>query len=261
MKIDLCLVAADNNNTFLEPWDLVRGMWKEICNIDAKLILIANEIPDYVDKDSVILFKPIEHMHTAFQAQCIRILYPCLFDNKNILISDADILPCKKEYFVDSIENIDDDKFITYRDAYIKQEMYGICYNIANSNTWKKVFNIKTEDDIRNMLKIWYNHNYTGRKNCSGWYTDQKMLFKYLQDFPDHIILKDKELHFSRLDKRQRNFIARIDKQLIENIKNKRYTDFHFIRPYSRYYKTIIKICDYIKVYNSYLHTAQIDEK
>jgi len=254
MKIDLCLVSANNSETFTEPWELVHELWKDVCDIDALLILIADEIPENLIhmQDSILLFKPIENINTAFQAQCIRLLYPCLFDNKNIIISDADILPCSKKYFVDSIKEIDNDKFITYRDAYIRQEMYGMCYNVANSNVWKDIFNINSENDIRNTLIEWYNQDYTGRKNCVGWFTDQKMIFKYLNNWinkQNHIILNDKNLNFKRLDKRQRNFIARIDKQLIENIKNNKYTDFHFIRPYNKYKKIIHKICDYIKKY------------
>ena len=47
------------------------------------LILINDKIPDYLlkYKNDIILFKPIENMNTAFQAQCIRLLYPCLLNN------------------------------------------------------------------------------------------------------------------------------------------------------------------------------------
>ena len=255
MKIDYCIISADLD-MFMYSWPLVYKMWKEICDIEAKLIIIGNTIPEYLEKykDSIILFEPVENIHTAYQAQCIRLLYPCLYKNKNIIISDADILPISKDYFITSIKDYNDDKFITYRDSYIEQQMYGVCYNAANSKTWKNIFNIESLDDIRITLKDWYNKGYTGNKNCPGWYTDQKMLFKYLQNWTNkinHIILTDNNMKFNRLDKKQRNFISKVDEKLIENIQNKVYTDFHFIRPYKRFKKSINIICNKILSHKS----------
>ena len=192
-------------------------------------------------------------MHTGFQSQCIRLLYPALFKNMNIIISDADIVPAKKEYFVDSVKDYSDDKFITYRDAYIPQKMYGICYNLANSKTWSELFSINDENDIRCTLQKWYTPLYNGKKNCAGWFTDQEMMFKYLQNWSNkdnHVILKDNDLKFNRLDKRHRNFISSIHKDLIYNIENKIYTDFHFIRPYNKFKNKLLKITNMINKSN-----------
>lgn len=244
MKIDRCIVACDEKDTFLKPWELVHTMWKKVCNIEAILIIIGTKIPQYLEhmKDTIILFEPIENMNTIFQAQCIRILYPCLFDNENIIISDADILPLKKSYFVDSIKDFSNDHFITYRDAYIKQQMYGLCYNVANSNTWKKLFKIENITDIKNTLKLWYNKNYNGSKNCDGWYTDQKKLFEIVSSYEKHVILKDKDLNFKRLDKKQRKTISSMNIDMMKRVKNLEFTDFHFIRPYNRFKHAINKI-------------------
>lgn len=257
MKIDYCIISANEHQMFLEPWLLVHKMWKQVCGIEAKLILIGTTIPEYLKDyhDSIILFEPIEDMHTAFQAQCIRILYPCLFNNKNIIVSDADILPANKSYFNDSIQEYDDNKFISYRDAYLDQQMLGLCYNVANSEVWKDIFKINNKDDIVNTLKKWYNKGYNGKKNCPGWYTDQQMLYKYLTEWHEtsglHIILKDSALKFNRLDKRRRHFISRVDIELLKNIKNNVYSDFHFIRPYKRFKKSINIISNRIIISNN----------
>lgn len=245
MKIDYCLVSCDLNELYLNNWDLIYNTWKKLCNIDVKLILIANEVPDDLPhKHNVILFHPIENINTAFQAQCIRLLYPCLFSNKNIIVSDMDIIPMSRTYFVDAIKDIKDDKFISYRDAYLNQNMIALCYNCANSKLWKKIFNIDNLTDINKTLKKWYNEEYTGKKNCEGWCTDQLQLYKHVYNKDFNVVLKDKELGFNRLDKRQRIYILENQDVVLNNARNIKYTDFHLIRPPSRYMRFIKKVFD-----------------
>ena len=57
-------------------------------------------------------------------------------------------------------------------------------------------------------------------------------------------------MKFYRLDKKHRNFIAKMDQKLINNIKDNKYTDFHFIRPYKRFKYAINFICNHIIEYN-----------
>lgn len=249
MHIDLCLLATDLNKLYYNLYPYIKKAWNKM-NIDTKLILISNFIPDILKKysDDIILFKPIVNIHSAYIAQVIRILYPCLFINKNILISDIDIIPLNKNYFNnDYIKNISNEKFIVFRDVYIKKDMNAICYNLANSNVWKKIFKINNEIDIINKLKKWYNPEYNGKKNCLGWFTDQKILFKYLHfNEKDVIYLNDKDLKFNRLDKRNKKYIIDNLNLIYNNIKSGYYTDFHIIRPYHKYTVIIKRILDLI---------------
>ena len=253
MKIDKCLVSCDLNMLYLDFFDIIKLMWKEICNIDIILLLVADEIPPTLKNEpNIILFKPIKNMSTIFQAQCIRLLYPALLTG-NIIISDMDIIPLNKKYFIDSIANYDDTKFISYRDAYLSQNMIGICYNIANTNIWKQIFKINNHDDIVKTLQDWYNINYSGTKNCEGWFTDQEMLYTSLitwKNNKDHIILTDNDLNFVRLDKRHKNYINKMTDTMIHNIKTNKYTDFHIMKPYSKYKNTINTIISLSLEYN-----------
>lgn len=249
MHIDLCLLATDLNKLYYNLYPYIKKAWNKM-NIDTKLILISNFIPDILKEysDDIILFKPIDNIHSAYIAQVIRILYPCLFINKNILISDIDIIPLNKNYFNnDYIKNISNEKFIVFRDVYIKTNMIAICYNLANSNVWKKIFKINNEIDIINKLKEWYNPEYDGKKNCLGWFTDQKILFKYLHFNEKYVIyLNDKDLKFNRLDKRNKKYIIDNLNLIYNNIKSGYYTDFHIIRPYHKYTVIIKRILDLI---------------
>lgn len=251
MHIDFCLISSDLNEKYVGLYPYVRKAWNKI-GIKTKLVLISENIPSFLNdySDEIILFSPLENMHTAYQSQCIRLLYPCIFEDKNILISDMDIIPLSKKYFFDSIEHISNDKFVIYRDSYIKDNMYAMCYNIANSSVWKNIFSINTLDDIKKTLRLWYNEKYDGIKNCDGWFTDQQMLYKYINNYDKNniIILNDSKLQFNRLDKRKKTYIVTHVNDVYNDIKNKCYTDFHVIRPYYKYISLINNVINLIDI-------------
>ena len=50
----------------------------------------------------------IKNINSSFVAQNIRILYPSLLSDRTCLVSDMDILPLSKNYFVDSVLNFNE---------------------------------------------------------------------------------------------------------------------------------------------------------
>ena len=239
MKIDIVLTSSDTSDHYLRLYPHIHKIWKEKFGLECKLILIANKIPDFLSKynSSIILFPPIPGVHTAFIAQVIRILYPCLC-NKVVLVTDVDIFPISKSYFIDSIASISNDKFVSYRSDCLNRKMISICFNVAHSDIWKGIFEINTIDEITNTIKTWYNtlSLYNGKKNCEGWFTDQQKLYEYVMKWNKGIVLlSDNNLKFNRLDKRQRSYIISNINKVKYDIKNGMYTDFHCIKPYSRY--------------------------
>lgn len=253
MKIDFVLTACNISDHYLKLYPLIVKVWKEKFNLDCILILIGDIIPDYLKNigANIILFKPLPNVNSIFIAQVIRILYPCLYEDKYILITDVDIFPISNNYFIKSIENISNDSFISYREKYIKQNMLSICYNVANSNVWRKIFSINNIDDISNTINKWYNNQYTGTKNCIGWFTDQQKLYEYVMKWKENnkdkfVLLIDKDIKFSRLDKRERNYILANLNKVKNDLASNIYTDFHCIKPYSKYGRIINDLVDII---------------
>lgn len=247
MKIDVVITACDTKKKYIENFKYIYNSWKSKLGVETYLILITNpeENPnDFIEskylvefKKNIIVFPVFDDIHSTYIAQVVRILYPALFENKNVLITDADIIPLKADYYTKQIEELNDDVFITYTDRYIKQKNYAICYNVANSNTWRNIFNINTVEDIKNKIKEWYLPEYTGDKNCIGWYHDQEKLFDYVNrwqvDNPNRfLILTDKETGFNRLDKKDRDYIITNMTKVLNDIKSGIYTDYHFIKPH-----------------------------
>lgn len=247
MKIDTVITAGNINHHYLQLFPLIKQVWIKRFNINPLCILIADNIPDYLieHKDNIILFPPIQGINDIFVAQVIRLLYPALLPDNTIITSDLDIIPVKKQYFIDSIQNIPDDTFITFTDRYVHLDMYALCFNVAKGSTFKKIFNINNIQDIINTIKLWYHPEYIGRKNCPGWYTDQKQLFIHFNNYNGNkICLKDSIIGFNRLNNRQRDKerIVTDFKNVLNNLEQ--YSDIHCIKPFRKtgsYIKKIIK--------------------
>ena len=92
------------------------------------------------------------------------------------MITDIDIVPLNKKYYIQNIVDIPDNKFVSYRgNKGNKYNQIIMCYNIAKNNTWSAIFNIKNMDDIIYALKKRYkSSNYQEGHNNIGWSTDQK---------------------------------------------------------------------------------------
>ena len=238
MHIDLCIVSSDLNKNYVGLFPFVKRAWEKM-GIETLLILVANHIPDDLInyRDNIVLFEPIENIHTAFQA---------LIPDKNMIISDIDILPLDKNYFVNRIKEIPDGSHIIFRDSYIEKNMYAVCYHLAHSFIWKNIFGISDISDVKKTIKDWYNEKYDGSKNCEGWFTDQHMLYKYINQYDGNnlVILKDSDTNFKRLDKRDKKYIVENKEQVLDNIQKNTYTDFHIIRPYQKYTNFINKVID-----------------
>lgn len=237
MKIDIVLTAGNLNHHYLQLFPLIHKVWKKRFNLDCYCILISKDIPDYLNnlKEYIILFKPIEGLNDIYVAQVIRLLYPVLFPEKTVLITDLDILPVKKEYFINPLEFVHNDTFVTYTERYKKQEMYAICYNVAKGKTFQKVFGISTEEEIVEKLKEWYDEDYTGKKNCPGWYTDQKKLYEYFEMYDGYkVVLFDKKIGYNRLHNRARDkeYIVKNFSEVLKDIEN--YSDIHCIKPFNK---------------------------
>lgn len=241
MKLNKCVVACDLNPNYLDYYNLVQDMWKLVVDIDTVLILVTelDVVPDQLKpwKSNIILFKPLLGIPTAFQAQCVRLLYPCLFkEDEVVIVSDMDIIPLSSSYFKDTIKNEDDNKFIVLRNVIEEYKQYPICYCIASTTTWKSIFKIESMDDIYKTLKMWYIDDYEISSPYSrGWAQDQLMLYEYSSKYINLKTFRDDETNFSRLDRGDIVNIMNTKDKVIDDIKKGVYCDFHLPRPYSKY--------------------------
>lgn len=230
LKIDRVILATDANPDYIEFWPIVAKAWKEIVDVKPTLALIADKNV-IIDESlgEVIRFEPIDGIPISLQAQAIRLLLPSYFGNECCLISDIDMIPLNKEYFINSIKNCPENSFVVYRDnAYNENEKkFPMCYIAAKGKTFKEVFKIPNKSSIPDIIKKWSNKNL-------GWNTDELLLYKYLTNWKNYN---------NRCIKLGHGVERRIDRSYWaydnEFLKRGYYIDAHCPRPYNSYKSSI----------------------
>jgi hypothetical protein len=238
MKIDYIIVSTNDNNLYKDFWPVVKKLWYELIGIKPILVEICdtNEIVDYGDH-IIHKIKKIEDIDTGFQSQIARMYVTKFYQNSVCLTSDIDMLPLCKNYFVNDIEDIDNDNLVIFSsDAYQGVVRYPICYNASKG----KVFNdiMKFEDTFEEYcIKL----NDMGL----GWDTDELYFGKMVNLYENQSIITklNRGWEYGRAKKR----IDRVYWTYDENeLKSQNYVDSHSLRPYSRYKNEIDKLINFL---------------
>lgn len=235
VKIDRVILGCDTNPMYLEFWPIVAKTWKEMVGIKPTLAFIApKDFPIDESLGDVIRIEPLAGIPTAFQAQAIRLLLPAYFENEVCIISDMDMIPCQKDYFVNSVKDLPEDAFIVYKDAAIdtrQYKEYPMCYNVALGKTYKEVFNITDIAAIPAIMREWYALGL-------GWTSDQQILYAMVNDWNNktHRLIKLGHDVYPRVDRLYWGY-----NEILLQRKNY-YLDCHMLRPYSAYKSHIDKV-------------------
>lgn len=241
LKIDRVILSTDTNPMYIQFWPLVAKAWKQLIGIKPTLALIADESVQ-VDESvgDVIRFDPIPGVPTALQAQVIRLLLPIYFEDDVSIISDIDMIPLNKDYFINSVGGIPDDCFVVYRDQAYGGARYPMCYNAAKGRIFKEIFKIHNIDEISLFIKKWHELGL-------GWCTDELVLYQYLTSWNCY------STRCTRLGHKVEKRIDRTGSSLPYNIdllKENYYIDAHILRPYDTYKKEIDTLALLIGVRN-----------
>lgn len=244
LRLTHALLASDLNPSYLDFWPLARRAWSEIAGLEPLLVLVAEEadVPEALRADaSVRVFPPLPGVHTALQAQCVRLLYPAVLDVEGgIVTSDADMVPMNAGYLHRPAAEIDATHFIAYRDVLLGLGEIPICYNAALPSTWRRVLEVESHADIRARLAEWASTvEYSGSHGGSGWGTDQQILHRTLLEHGRRTatvwILDDYYTRFRRLD---RSFLRKhtsLDAEVRRLIARGAYSDFHCLTPHAAF--------------------------
>jgi len=226
--INRVVMACDANPMYLDFWPLVSQAWVKLIGIRPVLALISkDEVKIDTAYGDVVRFDPIEGVSTGLYAQTIRLLLPALFPDEISIISDIDMLPIKKSYFVDCVKNISSDKFVVYRDkAYAltgPYDQYPMCYNAGKGKLFQEIFGVRDISDIPRIIREWANKGF-------GWNTDEKILYASLhawEKFKTHCVRLGHDVA-PRIDRS--SWIYK-EKKVVEGY----YVDSHMVRPYNKY--------------------------
>lgn len=234
-KIDRVILSSNEKRMYLDFWPLVAKAWRDIIGVKPTLFLISDE---YLEVDEtlgdVIRLKPISGVTTASYSQIIRLFAPAYFPDDICIISDIDMLPLSKEYFVDSVKDVPDDCFVVYRNyGYGKKSLrFPMCYSAGKGYLFKEIFKLKNLKDIPEIIKSW-----ACRKH--GWDTDEIMLHTYVRGWE-----RKSNLVFLNHDSMGSRRIHRQSRYKVRDIKNGYYIDYHMPKPLSQYRSEIKRVSD-----------------
>ena len=246
MKIERVIISSTKHKNYIDFWPIISKAWKNI-GVKPTLIYTSNKKTSMSEQEDVISIH-IDKINPVFTAQNIRLLAPVLFPDEVCILSDIDIMPLSKNYFFETIKNIDESNFIIYRPEACPPEMLALCYNAALGKTWGEIFEVSNKKEIIELVKSWYPEDYIPFKK--DWYFDQTILRdrieKFRQKNPDRITtLNDKDTNFNRLN---RDNLKEDMNKFITNETN--YSDFHMPRPFYLHKRKIEKI--YKKAFNEH---------
>src|SRR3954454_280393 len=159
MRLTHALLASDLHPAYAGLWPLAKRAWSEIAGLEAVLVLVAapDAVPPELKADPAVhVFEPLPSLHTAFQAQCIRLLYSAVLgDAGGVVISDIDMVPMNATYLQRPASRIPETHFVSYRDVLLELGEIPICYNAALPSTWASIFRIGSVADVGTRLAEW----------------------------------------------------------------------------------------------------------
>ncbi|NBU98037.1 MAG: hypothetical protein EBS19_07480, partial [Spirochaetia bacterium] len=105
MNINYAVVGSDDNPLYLDFWPLVSKVWKNNIGVTPVLGLISNEDSDITETEYGLIkkFKKIDGISSSLQSQIVRLFLTKFLDGYS-LISDIDMLPLSKDYFLKNSE-------------------------------------------------------------------------------------------------------------------------------------------------------------
>jgi hypothetical protein len=235
MKINYVLMGSTTDSLYFDFWPIVSKVWREVFNITPVLGLISDEETNiYNDGNGLVIkLKSIEGFDDGLLSQLVRLYLPKFLEG-NCIISDIDMIPLSKKYFIEDLNEYSDNDFIimsSHHPQTIDTNQYPMCYVVGNDKIFKELFTL--DDDWISFIK---------KIPHQGWFTDQIYLYNTI----------NKNNHFTyKFPQRDGGFVSnRIDRinweYELDELKKGYYIDSHSLRPYSKYSEEINKLINYI---------------
>lgn len=232
MEINYVIISSDDNSYYYDFYPVVSKQWNKL----GFKVFFAHitDIETDIEKTEYGLikkFKKIDNINTGFQSQNVRLFISSVLNNTNILISDIDMLPLNRNYFIERADKIDSDKILIYSgQPYGNVPYYPMCYILGNSNLLKETLEINDNYEIHiNKMKNYSNLD---------WNTDEKYLYNMTLNNDNVLVLRDRKFYGGAEKRIDRGNWIYNEKLL----KSGYYIDSHLLRPYEKHRNEINKL-------------------
>jgi len=241
MNVQKVVLGSTCNPYYLDFWPLVSKVWKLRFNIHPVLYLIHDNKETKVSNEfgDVIYVEPVNNVELSLQAQWIRYWAPSTELETTWMISDIDMIPINRKYFLETPKQYPDHMFINLNAQVIGG--FPACYNIAKGKTFKDVLNLPdTFEQSLNNTKFWEsNYPHTPENsniNAKYWAVDEMHSNGKISLYHDKSIFANPPRPGGfckmRLDRLSWRFTD-------DEIRREYYMDAHCPRPYSSHKESI----------------------
>jgi hypothetical protein len=248
MRPEIALHSCDSNPYYLDFWPLVSKVWRLRIGIEPILIYIDenHDIPIDSTYGRVLKLKPVPGIPTYMHSVWGRFWGATLFPNKVCIVSDIDMFPISKSYFLGQVARVPDTKYVHLnppadraprrfyelrpRGNFYSSDVFPVCYHVAKGSVLTSVLRINPnwEQSVRDLAA----HTYVPREvhgqhdTMPSWGIDEDYTTKLVNSYPDQSI-------FVCLTRNQRRIDRGYWVYTIEEIERDEYADSHSVRPYS----------------------------
>jgi len=176
MKLEYAVVSSNSNSEYLDFWPYVAKAWRDLIGLEPVLLYIdKNEPPSHLHYHGRVYFlESIDDWGIAQQAQSIRFWAARLLDAP-FIISDMDMLPISKDYYIKNAGSIGEKGLISYSSDVIKYRwyrtnpQYPMCYLAGDTESFINLLDLKDIDHKHFLARL---------KNMNIRYgTDQKFFY------------------------------------------------------------------------------------
>jgi hypothetical protein len=232
MKLDIAIHSSDSNPFYLDFWPLVSRLWKEVFHVEPLLVYIDenHDIPIDTRYGTVIKMKPVPNVPVYLQCLWVRYWIPSQFPTKVCIISDIDMLPVSKTYFIRQIQSIPTDKYVHLNPLH---ENIPSCYHIALGSLYTKVLQLEAswEESVTKLYNRKLGHDCFDGSNeiLRGkveWGADEAYASTLIRSYPDQSIFVFIPRRHMRIDRT--NWVYNT-LSMFRDV----YADAHCVRPYS----------------------------
>lgn len=231
MKIDFVIHSSNSNPMYLDFWPLVSKVWTLRFGIRPLLIYIDEDhsIPIDTTYGGVLKMKPIPDIPVYLQCLWVRYWMPTQFPDKVCMISDIDMFPISKSYFIDTIAGVPDDKYVH---LYTCSDYLPSCYHVAKGALFKKVLGMpESWEDALRMIHAQkvnpndYNKSLAFLDDKPQWGVDEAYATHCVREYADRSIFVFVNRTHKRIDRDKWEWT---EDELIADT----YADSHSLRPY-----------------------------
>ncbi len=163
MQLTYAVVSSNSNPEYLDFWPYVAKMWQRI-GLEPVLFYIDKEAPkeNMAEYGRVIFLESIPEWDIVQQAQCIRFWAAKVLDNP-FIISDIDMLPISKDYYINEALKIGHRGIISYSSDIIKYRwyrtnpQYPMCYLAGDPLSFTQLLDMNDTDHksfLRRLMRM-----------------------------------------------------------------------------------------------------------